>query len=383
MSEARHTLLLIRHGEIGLKSHAVRARFESALTHRLEQSLVRRKVEAIVARTPARHFVETDDLEGAKEAVRHVFGITSFSPAVRTAVDLETLKEAAAAYARTWWPQGATSFAIRARRTGTHPYTSQDLGIEVGSAVYLAMQARGVPVRVDLDAPDFALHLEVRSKDAYLYHEKLPGPGGLPLGTQGKMVVYLDNGDAAAAAYLMMRRGAQVYPFYMPQVVGGRGSAEETSDHPAKRIHETLLDWNAPGDLRPWWFDMERIEAATGDPIPEDGVLLQRLALKAGASFAKHVKAQAIVTGETARVPWAHRLPETQVETEIPVLRPLMGMSRPLIDDFREVLGLSRLGGPRAEERQRAYTAGGRTDARRARDPAAPEPTEVQGFDPY
>lgn len=379
----RNTLLLIRHGEIGLKSHAVRNRFENALSQRLEQALVRREVEAIVTRAPARHYVETDDLEGAADAVRHVFGITTFSPAVRVDASLDTLVSAAADYAKTWWPEGAESFAIRPRRTGTHPFTSQELGKEAGSGVYVAMRREGVPVRVDLDKPDFALTIEVRGKDAYLHHQKYPGPGGLPLGTQGRMVVHLDSADAAAAAYLMMRRGAQVYPFYLPQVVGNVARPDQPADHPAKRIHEALLEWDAPKDLRPWRIDDALIEAATGDPLPEDGVLLQRLALEAAAAFATRVRAQAVVTGETRRSPWAARLPETHVDSGLPVLRPLMGLTRPVIDDFRELLGFPRLGGPRLNEDERAYTAGGRGDTEQDAESRPKKDVEVGPWDPY
>ena len=375
---AAHTLLLIRHGEIGLKSHAVRNRMERALTDRIEQALLYRDVEAIVRRSPARHYVEAQDLDAAAEAVRHVFGITTFSRAMQTGADLPDILAAAADYAERWWPPGAVRFAIRPRRTGGHGYTSQDIGIQAGSAVYRRMEARGVPVQVDLSEPEFAVHIEVRNQEAFLYHEKLPGPGGLPLGTQGRMVLPLDSGDAAVAAYLMMRRGALVLPYYLPQAVSGDAETEGR----LHALHETLRAWNGPAELKPWYVDATEAAAVRGDPLPDDGVPLQRLALTCGAKFAKRAKAQAIVTGESMRSPWARRLPETQGDLGVPVLRPLMGLSRPVIDDFRELLGLARLGGPRATGTERTYTAGGRRDApRREDDPVGTE--EVRGWDPY
>lgn len=341
---------------------------------------MRAQVEAVVEHAPARHYVDAPDLDAASDVVRRTFGITSFSPAIRVGSDMDTLCAKAAEYAGAYWPEGAESFAIRARRVGEHSYSSQDAGRLVGSAVYRAMEARGVAVRVDLSHPDFALHVEVRHQDAYIYHEKRAGPGGLPLGSQGRMVVLLDSADAAAAAYLMMRRGAQVYPYFIPQTAGGRRYDGPDEEHPAHVLHEALMRWGAPTRLQRWRLSNELLDEITGDPLPDDGVPLTRMAWKGGAEIAKRARAQAIVSGETIRSPWARRLPETHVSEAPPVLRPLMGLTRPIIDDFRELVGLSRLAGPRAEGTERAYTAGGRADAEASEAPAR---SGVGSWDPY
>jgi hypothetical protein len=97
------------------------------------------------------------------------------------------------------------TFAIRAHRSGQHPYTSQDLARVLGQAVRNAIPG----VTVKLDAPDRTIHVEVRGPRAYVFHEIMDGPGGLPLGSQGE-VYALANVDAGmVATWLIMRRGCR------------------------------------------------------------------------------------------------------------------------------------------------------------------------------
>lgn len=382
MDLPRHDTLLLRYGEIGLKSHGVRARMERELCRQLEHGLLHRKTEGVVRREQGRLFIESADLEAAADVARHTMGITTFSPVIAVSSDLDTILEAAAAYQRAHWPAGAQSFAVRARRSGNHPYTSQDLAVKAGSAVWTAAKAAGIDVRVDLGDPTWEMHIEVRGSTAYLFHERFAGPGGLPLGSQGKMVLLLDSGDAVAAAYLMMRRGASVYPIYFPQLVGtakhpGSPTSEDAGDHPALTLLEHLRRWHAPMQLKAWWFDDDVVDAVSGEPAPDDGVPLAHACLEAAARYAHMVKAQAIVTGETVRAPWAARLPDAQAGISLPVLRPVMGLRRAIIDDFREQVGLARLAGPRADESERVYTAGGRRESRDERARAGAGPREV------
>ena len=68
---------------------------------------------------------------------------------------------------------------------------------------------------VDLTNPELTIYLEVRDNDTYIFHEKIPGPGGLPLGTQGKVVALVSSGiDSPVATYLMMKRGCQVIALF-------------------------------------------------------------------------------------------------------------------------------------------------------------------------
>ena len=107
------------------------------------------------------------------------------------------------------------SFAIRARRSGNHPFSSAEIGKTCGDAVWSALEKEGKHPRVDLSSPDKEIFVEMRQNLAYVYLETFKGVGGLPLGTQGSMVVLMSGGlDSPVAAWLMMKRGVMIIPVY-------------------------------------------------------------------------------------------------------------------------------------------------------------------------
>lgn len=198
-------VVLVRYGELALKSPYVRRQLEDRLLTNVQEMFAANGQTCIVRRERGRLFVHADDEAAAVRLLRRVFGIVSVSPAVETSADLPVLTEAVTAFAKGIL-EPHTSFAIRARRSGEHPYTSQDLGRVLGRAVQEAVS----DLTVDLDTPDRELHVEVRGNRAYVFHEIVDGPGGLPLGTQGDVSATVDAPAGMVAAWLVMRRGCRV-----------------------------------------------------------------------------------------------------------------------------------------------------------------------------
>ena len=199
-------LLLVRYAELGLKSHSVRRRFERTLVDNILSALVHRQLEAFVTSEQGRIFVETERTSEAVLAVSRVFGVASLSEALRCGADMEAMKRTAAEYSRPLLRSGQ-SFAVRARRAGTHQFTSTDVGREVGSAIWLANEDK--KLKVDLSHPEVEIYVEVREKVAYIFTQYVPGPGGLPLGTQGRVLAVLDKDRDALATWLIMKRGCR------------------------------------------------------------------------------------------------------------------------------------------------------------------------------
>jgi tRNA uracil 4-sulfurtransferase len=200
------SLVLVRYGELALKSAPVRREFE----HRLRQNILAQFVRAgVLCRLRADHghvYVEADDGDAAVRLLRRTFGVTSVSLAVEVPTDRAAMLAVLFPLAeRTLGPN--TSFALRARRTGTHPFTSQELGRDLGGEIF--EKYRGIGVSVDLDTPDVELFVEVRGPRTYVYHTRASGPGGLPLGVAGRVVALVDGERGALGAYLMMKRGCR------------------------------------------------------------------------------------------------------------------------------------------------------------------------------
>jgi len=208
--------ILVRYAEMGLKSRSVRKRFESILVDNLMSALANSDLEGLVTTEHGRIFVEVEDPMKASHALSRVFGVSSVSPVIRCSSEMEEMKAKIAEFSKPLVHSGQ-SFAVRARRTGVHTFTSMDLGRELGSAVYLANEEKGI--KVDLTDPDVEIFAEVRDRKAYLFSAYIPGPGGLPLGSQGKVVVILEKERDALAAWLIMKRGCRAI------ALGEEGSA--------------------------------------------------------------------------------------------------------------------------------------------------------------
>ena len=200
------SLLLVRYCEIGLKSTPVRRRFENILKDNMLTMLAADGVEAIITYADARYFIETNDIQGCVDSVKKVFGIASLSVAEECSSDMDDICASAADYSVGRISEGQ-SFAVKARREGSHPYTSMDVGREAGSAIFLRNEKLGV--KVDLTNPEKVFYIEVRNNKAYIFDSYITCPGGLPLGSQGRVFADISDERGMVSAWMMMKRGCR------------------------------------------------------------------------------------------------------------------------------------------------------------------------------
>ncbi len=187
--------ILVRVGEQALKSEQVLKIFERILLRNIKAALKGIKYE--IKRERNRFFIYTKDTEKTVKKLKKVFGISSISPCHVCQSDIEEMKK----ISKKIFKPGKKKFAIRARRTGSHKFTSQDIANKVGYII------KG---DVDLSNPDKELFIECRQKNTYIFTEKISGPGGLPLGASGKIFGILNNQEDLVACWLMMKRGCEI-----------------------------------------------------------------------------------------------------------------------------------------------------------------------------
>jgi len=283
-------LFLIRYGEIALKSPRVRRRFENALVHNVEEALLRAKLEGRVERGRGRLFLRAEQGGKARDLLAHTFGIVSTSPVDEVKANLKDASAAVLARAETLLAPDKT-FAIRVRRTGTHPFTSMEFARDVGAAVIDAWGEKGV--KVNLTDPDVEIFVEVRDNTAYVFSEKHPGPGGMPVGTQGKVLALISNENDAMAAWLIARRGCRVR---------------------ALTRNPDLLD-----SLRTWQGTIKTYEGDPGD-------------MEAIKPALARAKAEGIVVGTTFD-DFSERLDLSCLT--YPVFYPLVGMDETMLEELR------------------------------------------------
>ncbi|MCI4353505.1 MAG: THUMP domain-containing protein [Thermoplasmata archaeon] len=199
--------LLVRYGELALKSPPVRREFERTLQRNIMDQFLHAGSSCRLRADHGHLYVETDDSSEALRLVRRVFGVTSVSPVEEVPTELEGIRSRVISWAEPLLTP-KSSFAIRARRTGSHSFTSQELARDLGARVMAQWPERALSV--DLDSPDVELFVEVRGPRTYLYSNRVQGPGGFPLGVAGRVVALVDGRRGAVGAFLMMKRGCRV-----------------------------------------------------------------------------------------------------------------------------------------------------------------------------
>ncbi len=231
-------VILVRFGELGLKSPYVRRQLLDRLVGNIQDLFAAEGIECLTRSDRGRVYVDANDVGAASGALRRVFGIVSFSPARETSSEPEAVAYLAVEAAKGRLREGG-SFAIRARRSGTHAYSSQDLATLLGRRIQEAVPG----ARVDLTAPDLEVRVEVRENRAYVFDEVIDGPGGLPMGSQGRALALVDSEAGLVAAWLAMKRGCRV------TVAAPEGSRAQD---PLRRwdVHLKVLAWEPDSDIQ-------------------------------------------------------------------------------------------------------------------------------------
>jgi len=323
--------IIVRYGELALKSEKVRGRFERQLIDNIELSL--RGLKHRIRRERGRIFVDTSSAK-VLDKLTNVPGIVSVSIASKTNATLDAISKATVDIAKRTLGKNQT-FAVRASRIGVHDFSSKEVNEMVGSAILKAVHGS----KVNLSHPDRTIFVEVRGSDAYVFAEKRAGVGGLPVGTQGRVVTLLSYEiDGPAATYLMMKRGCTVFPifFYNESHIDKRGRNR------AAAIAKKLADFYPKLELRVVPFCEILREFVDKTPSELTYVLRKRAMLRIANIIAKHVKAEAIATGESLEQVAGKTSANLMViddVSELLVLRPLVGMNKVEIERIARSIG--------------------------------------------
>lgn len=196
--------VLVRLGEIALKSPQVQRRMFSILLQNMRAALD--GLEYNMETNPNRIFIYTKQIPEIVEQIKKVFGVTSVSPCWTCFSGLNDIRMLASDIASDVLKLNEKdSFAIRAHRVGRHRFSSKGIAEEAGAAV-----KRVTGTSVNLSKPDKEIFIETRSRKTYVFVEKIPGVGGMPVGVSGRIVSVIESPLDAAAAWLMMKRGCEI-----------------------------------------------------------------------------------------------------------------------------------------------------------------------------
>jgi thiamine biosynthesis protein ThiI len=290
--------VLIGYGDLGVKSRGVRTRMAERLRDHCAALLAARSLPGTVEREWARLVVRFaadagSDPDAVARALADAFGAVWTRPAAVCAPTVDAVVAALVAVAHERPRSGGTvgPFAVRANRAGDHPFGARDLEVAGGRAIEAATGAS-----VDLDDPAVVYRVDCRDDEAFVSATQYDGPGGLPLGTQGRVVALVSGGiDSPVAAYEAMRRGCEVTPLYVS--LGDYGGP----DHEARAVETVrhLARYAPASDVDLRVVDAgELVEDLVREVGPTRMLSLRRAMLAAAGAVADDVGAHAVVTGE-------------------------------------------------------------------------------------
>ncbi len=315
--------ILVRYGEIALKGKN-RGRFEQQLQNNLKEAL--KDFQATVEKMQGRFLVSGPKENRGKmvERLSKVFGVASLSTVEETGLDLEDIKMMALEMAGRV-PTDEKEFKVETRRSNKQfPYPSPEVNKILGSHL-LEHYPR---LKVNLEQPAFTLSIEISHNRAFLYLDRVEGPGGLPVGITGRALLMLSGGiDSPVAGWLGMKRGLTVEALHFHSFpFTSRRSQEKAVD-----ICRKLAAGS--GSIRLHMINMASIQKELRAKCSEEMaiILLRRMMLRLAEKLSTDRGLQALITGESLGQVASQTLESiivTEKVTDMLILRPLVGMDK-------------------------------------------------------
>lgn len=330
---------LIKYAEIGIKGKN-RFIFENALKDQIANALASVDGTFQVIKDQGRIYVEAEgdyDYDDAVEAMTRVFGIASICPVVLVEnVDWENLKLEVKKYVENvYGSEQEYTFKMEAKRADKrYPFTSPQICMEMGE--YLLGQFSNF--KVDVHNPQVRIHVEIRNR-AYIYSKSVPGPGGMPVGTNGKAMLLLSGGiDSPVAGYMIAKRGVKLSAtyFHAPPYTSERAKQKVVD------LAKIVARYAGPIELNVVNFTDIQLYIYEQCPHDELTIIMRRYMMKIAEELAKQDGSLGLITGESIGQVASQTMQSLAATNEVctlPVYRPLIGFDKQEIVTVSEKIG--------------------------------------------
>ena len=329
---------LIKYGEIGIKGKN-RYLFEDALVAQLNHALKPVEGTFEITKEQGRIYVNTQgeyDYDEAVEAMTRVFGVVGVCPMVQVEDrGFEQLAKDVLDYLDHVYPDKKKTFKVNSRRARKNfPMDSQQINMELGGIILDAYPE----MKVDVHHPDIMLNIEIRSM-INIYSEILPGPGGMPVGTNGKAMLLLSGGiDSPVAGYMIAKRGVSIDAtyFHAPPYTSERAKQKVID------LAKIVARYSGPIHLNIVNFTDIQLYIYEQCPHEELTIIMRRYMMRIAEHFAEKNKCLGLITGESIGQVASQTMQSLAATNEVctmPVYRPLIGFDKNEIIAVSEKIG--------------------------------------------
>ena len=318
---------LIKYAEIGIKGKN-RYLFEDALVRQIKYALKKCEGEFTLSKTPGRIFVDAEgnfDYDDVIDKLKHVFGIWGICPVVRLdVVKPEELYPHIVEYFDRVYPDKNKTFKVFARRSNKgYPLDSMELNANIGEALLNAFPE----LKVDVHEPEITVTVEIRDR-IYVYSEIIPGPGGMPVGTNGKGMLLLSGGiDSPVAGWMVAKRGLKIDAVYFHAPPYTSERAKQKVVDLAKKVSA----YTGPIYLHVINFTDIQLYIYEQCPHEELTIIMRRYMMRIAEAIAEETECQCLITGESIGQVASQTTQSLAVTNEVcslPVFRPLIAFDK-------------------------------------------------------
>lgn len=328
----RYDHILIRYGELSLKGKN-RNVFIRQLRENIKKALKSFSSLEIESQHDRMYiYLKEEDPAKVADVLSHVFGISSFSFAVKVDSDIDAIVDACM---QTLDLEKEQTFKVAARRSDKNfPIISDQINRIVAGAIL-----KNSHWKVDVHHPDYKIVIEVHQNATYIMTDRMTGAGGYPVGVGGKAMVLLSGGiDSPVAAYLMMKRGVRIECIHF-------ASPPYTSENAQQKVLDLASMISAyQGDLLVHVVPFTNLQLAIYQNADESYAitLMRRMMMRIAKGLAQKRKALALATGESIGQVASQTL-ESMVAinsvVDIPMIRPLVCMDKVEIIELSKKIG--------------------------------------------
>jgi thiamine biosynthesis protein ThiI len=336
-TEQGEQVVVVRYGELFLKSERVKRRFIDILIDNIGRALKTKGITFRLENPRGRIIIHGEQSQSIAETISRVFGVVDTRICTLTGTSPEELADMVIARAtRTLAP--GMSFAVRAKRERKEGMSSPELAAFLGAEII-----RHVPgVRVDLEHPQYELNVEVRQIGGLICDKRYSAPGGLPFGTQGLFLSLLSPGiDSPVAAWMMMKRGCiPRFLFFDAETWGGEGVRGGVMEN-LRRLSLWCSGHSFDMDMVPMGVLFDRMNERKIPPRFRC-IICKRFMYRIGSQHATDRGALVLVTGENLGQVASQTLANLATLSEaasVPVLRPLITWDKQEIVDWGRKIG--------------------------------------------
>ena len=331
----KYTSFLIKYAEIAIKGKN-RYMFEDALVRQIKIALNKCEGKYEISKASGRIYVEylSDyDFDETVGALTKVFGITGVCPVVHVEdKGFEQLASDVTSFIDEVYPDKNKTFKVNSRRARkNYPLESMEINAKLGEVLLNAFPE----LSVDVHNPEIMLNVEIREK-IYIYSEVIKGPGGMPIGTNGKAMLLLSGGiDSPVAGYMISKRGVRIDAVYFHAPPYTSERAKQKVVDLAKKIAKYT------GPIYLHVVNFTDIQLYIYDKCPHDEltIIMRRYMMRIAEHIAKETECLSLISGESIGQVASQTMQSLVATNEVctlPVFRPLIGFDKQEIIEISE-----------------------------------------------